>query len=82
VRFIQSHDLNFHGSLCYRQVLERMGKYTGLTCASTASSDYESSRRPRIVDQVRSRLSTAPPSHALSIDTPRATINTTGENKE
>ena len=29
-----------------------MGKYTGLTCASTASSDYESSRRPRIVDQV------------------------------
>eukprot|EP00959_Pyramimonas_sp_CCMP1952_P202177 4227652-Pyramimonas_sp.AAC.1 len=33
-------------------VLERMGKYTSITCCTTASQDYEQSRRGRIVDQV------------------------------
>ncbi|KAL4418934.1 hypothetical protein ABPG77_009114 [Micractinium sp. CCAP 211/92] len=35
-----------------QMVLERMGKFTGITCTSTAAADYATSRRTRINDQV------------------------------
>ncbi|KAI7839653.1 hypothetical protein COHA_006462 [Chlorella ohadii] len=35
-----------------QMVLERMGKFTGITCTSTAAADYAMSRRTRIHDQV------------------------------
>jgi ATP-dependent RNA helicase DDX19/DBP5 len=34
-------------------VLERMSKFTSITCATTAGGDYEKTRRERIVDQVQ-----------------------------
>lgn len=35
-----------------QMVLERMGKFTGISCMSTASADYATTRRTRITDQV------------------------------